>query len=281
MSTFEVVRNALAEDAPWGDITSETFVPPDAVMTATFVSRQDCVFVGAEVIVETFRQVDPSLVVQFLAEDGARLAAGDRIASVAGSARFILLGERVALNIVQRLSATATMTAQYVELVAGTKARIVDTRKTTPGLRQLEKHAVRCGGGFNHRHSLSDAVMVKDNHLAALLTSNTDVAAALREAKAKLGHTTHFEVEIDSLDQLDAVLAAEPDSVLLDNFSLADLRTAVELTNGRAILEASGGVNLKTVAAIAETGVDLISVGALTHSAGSIDIGLDVEPGAA
>jgi len=189
-----------------------------------------------------------------------------------------LLAERVALNLVQRMSAIATATAEYVGLVAGTRARITDTRKTTPGLRVLERYAVRCGGGANHRFGLSDAVLAKDNHLAVLTGGDpAKLTAVLREAKARLGHTTHFEVEVDSMDQIEPVLAAGVDTIMLDNFTLMELADGVELIAGRARVEASGNVNRATVAGIAATGVDVISIGALTHSVAALDLGLDVE----
>jgi nicotinate-nucleotide pyrophosphorylase (carboxylating) len=198
--------------------------------------------------------------------------AGTALARVEGNARAILSAERTALNLMGRLSGIATLTREYVDAVAGTRARIVDTRKTTPGLRALEKYAVRCGGGVNHRFGLDDAILIKDNHIAACGGS---VAEAVRRAKAYAGHLTKVEVEIDGLGQLDAALEHRPDVVMLDNFSLDDMREAVRRVDGRAVLEASGGVNLQTVRAIAETGVDVISVGALTHSVGVLDIGLD------
>jgi nicotinate-nucleotide pyrophosphorylase (carboxylating) len=189
----------------------------------------------------------------------------------------VLTGERVALNFVQRMTGIATHTAQYVAAIAGTKARIVDTRKTTPGLRAFEKYAVRCGGGHNHRYGLSDAVMAKDNHLAILTRGGKDLTTELKRVRAELGHTTHLEVEVDRLDQIAAVLEAGVDTIMLDNFNLDDLRAGVEMIAGRAVVEASGGVNMNTVAAIASTGVDVISVGALTHQIHSLDLGLDVE----
>jgi nicotinate-nucleotide pyrophosphorylase (carboxylating) len=195
---------------------------------------------------------------------------------VSGSARSILTAERVALNFTQRMSGIATLTAQYVKAVEGTGARIADTRKTTPGLRAFERHAVVSGGGSNHRYSLSDAVMAKDNHLAVLQRTGADLATALREALSRLPHTAHVVVEVDRLDQIEAVLAGGAHTVLLDNFSLEDLRAGVALIGDRATVEASGGVNLDTVRGIAETGVDVISVGALTHSARALDLGLDV-----
>jgi nicotinate-nucleotide pyrophosphorylase (carboxylating) len=219
---------------------------------------------------------DPATAVQLLLTDGERFSQGQPIASVSGAARSILTAERVALNFVQRMSGIATLTAQFVAAVAGTRARIVDTRKTTPGLRLLERYAVRCGGGRNHRFSLSDAVLAKDNHLAVLTANGArDLTQALLEVRRALPHTAHLEVEVDRLDQIDALLAAGVDTIMLDNFSLDDMRTAVQQIAGRALVEASGGVSVETVAAIAATGVDIISVGALTHSARALDLGLD------
>ena len=267
-----VVRAALEEDAPWGDITCEVLIPADAVATAELVAREEGVFSGGSVFATAFALTNPAIRVEILAEDGSSFAPGDVLARVTGSARGILTAERVALNLAQRMSGIATLTARYVEAVRGTGARIADTRKTTPGLRALERHAVVSGGGHNHRFSLSDAVMAKDNHLALI---GVDLTSALRQARSRLPHTTHIEVEVDRLDQIPAVLEAGVDTIMLDNFSLADLRAGVELIAGRAIVEASGGVNLDTVAGIAATGVDVISVGALTHSARAIDLGLD------
>ena len=268
-----VVFAALEEDAPWGDVTSELFVPSTAVATAELNAREPGVFSGGAVVVATFAAVDPDISVDVRIADGARFDAGDVLAIVTGPARGVLRGERVALNLVQRMSGIATLTAQFVALTEGTKARIVDTRKTTPGLRALERHAVVCGGGHNHRFSLSDAVLAKDNHLAVL---TVPVTTAIQDARAQLGHTVHLEVEVDRLDQIEPVLAGGVDTIMLDNFSLKDLRTGVAQVAGRALVEASGGVSLETVAAIAATGVDIISVGALTHSVRALDLGLDV-----
>ncbi|MVA75095.1 carboxylating nicotinate-nucleotide diphosphorylase [Auraticoccus sp. F435] len=267
-----VVRAALEEDAPSGDLTSQALVPAEAVAEAELVAREAGVMAGGAVFAAAFTLLDPSVEVEQLVPDGDSFAAGDVLARVGGPALAVLRGERIGLNFVQRMSGIATTTARYVAAVAGTRARVVDTRKTTPGLRALERYAVRAGGGHNHRYSLSDAVMAKDNHLALV----ADITAALRRARASLPHTTHIEVEVDSLDQLDAVLAAEPDTVMLDNFSLADLRTGVERVAGRALVEASGGITLDMVADVAATGVDVISVGALTHSVRALDLGLDV-----
>ncbi len=286
-----VVRMALAEDAPWGDVTSEALIPAEARATAKLVAREAGVLSGEDVFTAAMELVaaaaekqipsgndskkgksNGELVVRFAVHDGERFAAGDVLATVDGPARGLLTAERVGLNFVQRMSGIATLTARYVAAVAGTKARIVDTRKTTPGLRLFERYAVRCGGGFNHRFSLSDAVMAKDNHLALL---GGDVTAALRAMRARLSHTTHVEVEVDRLDQIEAVLAAGVDTIMLDNFSLENLRLGVEQVAGRALVEASGGVSLETVGAIAAAGVDVISVGALTHSVLALDLGLD------
>ena len=271
-----IVTAALDEDAPWGDLTSETLIPASATAAAELVAREPGVLSGVEVFAAAFRLTDPRIVVELLAADGDPFEGGDVLARVQGPARGILTAERVGLNLVQRMSGVATLTARYVAAVAGTGARIVDTRKTTPGLRSLERQAVRDGGGHNHRRSLSDAVMAKDNHLAVLTSGGRDLATALRDARERMPHTAHLEVEVDRLDQLDAVLAGGADTIMLDNFTLDDLRAGVERIGGRAMVEASGGVSLDTVAAIAATGVDVISVGALTHSARALDLGLDV-----
>lgn len=272
-----VLEAAYAEDAPSGDLTSLLLIPAEATATAELRARVPGVFSGGPIVEAGFLFHDPLAGVELLVSEGEAFDAGTVLARVTGRAQAILTAERVVLNLVQRMSAIAALTAQYVALTAGTGARIVDTRKTTPGLRELERYAVRCGGGRNHRFSLSDAVMAKDNHLAVLTGGDagrlTDV---LRAARERLGHTTHVEVEVDRIEQIEPVLAAGVDTIMLDNFSLEDLRTGVELVGGRAIVEASGGVNLSTVAAIASTGVDVISVGALTHSVVNLDLGLDV-----
>ena len=271
-----VVGAALEEDAPWGDLTSATLIPAEATATAELSAREDGVFSGGEVFAAAFRLTDPSIEVTMHVADGARFSTGDTLATVTGPARGILQAERIGLNFTQRMSGIATLTARFVDAVAGTGARIVDTRKTTPGLRAFERHAVRSGGGHNHRFSLSDAVMAKDNHLAVLTAGGLSVTDALLEVRARLSHTTHLEVEVDRLDQIDAVLAAGVDTIMLDNFTLDDLCAGVEQIGGRAIVEASGYVTLGTVGAIAATGVDVISSGALTHSVRALDLGLDV-----
>lgn len=275
-----VVTAALAEDAPWGDVTSEAAIPADATATAQLVSREHGVLAGTRALSLAFTSADAAIVVTLAVRDGDTLEPGTVVAEISGPARGILRGERVALNLAQRLSGVATLTRRYVDAVVGTGVRIADTRKTTPGLRMLEKAAVRAGGAHNHRHSLSDAVMLKDNHLAVLASQGLDLTAAIRLVRSRIPHTMHLEVEVDRLDQVPAVLAAEPDTIMLDNFGLEELREGVALIGGRAIVEASGGVSLDTVRAIAETGVDIISVGALTHSAPSLDLGLDIRVGA-
>lgn len=268
-----IVDLALDEDAPWGDLTSQSLVPRTAHATAELVPRESGVLAGAEVFAVAMTRLDDDVEVTRLADDGITFGSGDVLARVTGPARAVLQAERVALNLVQRMSGVATLTARYVEAVAGHDVRIADTRKTTPGLRALERHAVRCGGGHNHRHSLSDAVMAKDNHLAVI----DDVTEALRSASRLLPHTTHIEVEVDRLDQIEPVLASGVvGTIMLDNFTPEELREGVARVAGRAVVEASGGITLDTIAAVAATGVDVISVGALTHSARALDLGLDV-----
>ncbi len=275
-----VLRMALQEDAPYGDITSQTLIPAGARATAVLNARVPGIFSGGAVFAAAMKLTDPDAVVELLVGDGEAFDAGTALATVTGNARAVLLAERVALNLVQRMSAIATKTAGFVALVAGTQARITDTRKTTPGLRVLERYAVRCGGGANHRFSLSDAVLAKDNHLAVLSGGNPDkLTEVLQHAKAQLGHTTHFEVEVDSMAQIEPVLAAGVDTIMLDNFTPAELTAGVALVAGRARVEASGNVTAATVAEIAATGVDVISIGGLTHSVIALDLGLDIDLG--
>lgn len=274
----EILERALAEDAPAGDITSQLLIPADARATAVLNARVSGVLSGVTVFRDAMRLVDPDTDVELLLADGQAFDAGAPLARVQGRARSVLLAERVALNLVQRMSAIATRTAEFVRLTEGTSARITDTRKTTPGLRILERFAVRCGGGANHRYSLSDAVLAKDNHLAVMTGGDpARLTQLLAAARSRLGHTVHFEVEVDTLDQIEPVLAAGVDTIMLDNFPLEELRAGVALVAGRARIEASGNVNPATVAAIAATGVDVISVGALTHTVAALDLGLDVE----
>jgi nicotinate-nucleotide pyrophosphorylase (carboxylating) len=272
----DAVAAALAEDRAADDATTLATVAPDLRGTARFLAKQDGVLAGMGVVLEVFRQVDPSVTLSVLVPEGGRFSQGDVIAEVSGPVRAVLQGERVALNFLQRLSATATLTRAFVDAVAGTRATILDTRKTTPGLRDLEKYAVRCGGGTNHRRDLAVMAMIKDNHREALAREGLTLAEGAAAIRARTPGIA-VEIEIDALDQLEAALAAKPEWVLLDNMPPATMAEAVRLARGRAKLEASGGVNLQTVRAIAETGVDAISAGALTHSARALDISLDLE----
>ncbi|HEY4078132.1 MAG TPA: carboxylating nicotinate-nucleotide diphosphorylase [Rhizomicrobium sp.] len=266
------VRAALEEDlGRAGDITSQLTISADTQATVRLVARKPGRISGLICAETAFRLVDPSLKFEVSAPDGNEVVAGALLASISGPARAILTGERVALNFLGPLSGTATATAALVKAVEGTKARIVCTRKTIPGLRTLQKYAVRCGGGFNHRFGLDDAAMVKDNHIQAA----GGIAPAIARLRAGLGHMVKIELEVDRLDQLEEALALSVDTILLDNMSPDDMRRAVAMSNGKAILEASGNVTLATVRAIAETGVDYISSGAITHSAPNLDIGLD------
>ena len=267
-----VVRAALAEDlGRAGDITAQACIPADTQLTASFAARRGGVVAGLSCVRLAIAELDPTVKFTPLADDGQVVSAGTSLAQVSGNARAILTAERTALNLLGRLCGIATLTQDFVDAVAGTRVRITDTRKTTPGLRALEKYAVRCGGGTNHRFGLDDAILIKDNHVAAC----GSVGEAVRRAKAFAGHLVKVEVEVDSLVQLQEALAHDPDVIMLDNFTLDDLSEAVKIVGGRVVLEASGGVTLETVRAIAETGVDVISVGALTHSAKVLDIGLD------
>jgi len=272
-----LVRHALEEDAPYGDLTSQTLIPAEAQMRAELRAREEGVLCGEAVFTAAMTLTGKTRV-HFHCCDGNRFAEGDLLATVEGPAQCVLQAERIALNFVQRLSGIATMTSRYVAETAGTRARIVDTRKTTPGLRILERYAVRCGGGHNHRFSLSDAVLVKDNHLQVLSqTGSANLIEALLSLRQRIPHTATVEVEVDRIDQIEPVLAGNVDTILLDNFSVETLQQAVRQIAGRARTEASGGVTLSSIRAIASTGVDLISVGALTHSVRSLDLGLDME----
>jgi nicotinate-nucleotide pyrophosphorylase (carboxylating) len=270
-----LVEAALREDVGWGDLSGQLATTEAAAATGALVARAAGVVAGLDLARLAFQMLDPQASWEAIAHDGEPIAAGQVLAQIHGGARALLAGERVALNFVQRLSGIATLTARYAAAVAGTRARIVDTRKTTPGLRALEKYAVRCGGGHNHRFGLSDSVMLKDNHLALIAASGRSLAQVLAEARRALPHTTTITIEIDSLEQLNAALEAGPDSILLDNMPPEQLALAVRRAEGRCLLEASGGISLEKVRRIAESGVDLISVGALTHSAPALDIGLD------
>jgi nicotinate-nucleotide pyrophosphorylase (carboxylating) len=271
----QAVKAALAEDIGKGDVTSLATLPKSARCVAVMRAREPLVVAGLALAVGAFRELSRSVTIKTPVRDGHRAGVGEVLLEVSGPARAILGAERVALNFVQRLSGVATSTAQYVAAVQGTKARILDTRKTTPGWRLFEKYAVACGGGKNHRLGLHDMILIKDNHLAALRDAQPNaVAAAVARARAKYPELL-VEVEADTLAQAAQAVVAGADIILLDNMTPARLRQAVKLVAGRAQTEASGGVTLKTIGAIARTGVDFISVGAITHSARAVDIGLD------
>ncbi len=271
------VQAALAEDVGAGDVTTLATVPEAARIRAVMRAREPLTLAGITLAETAFRELSTEVQIEPLAHDSQHLRDGEMLLRVSGPARAILTAERVALNFVQRLSGIATLTAQFVDAIKGTAAQILDTRKTTPGLRRLEKYAVTCGGGTNHRFGLFDLVLIKDNHLAALRDASPNaVVATVRQARAKYPQLK-VEVEADTLDQVEHAVEAGADIVLLDNMTLVQLRLAVQKCKGRAKTEASGGVNLASVHAIAETGVDFISVGALTHSARAVDIGLDFE----
>ena len=267
-----IVRHALEEDfGRAGDITSELTIEASARATAKLAARKAGTIAGLIAAETAFRLVDPALKFTYETPDGSTVAAGTTLAVIEGSARAVLSGERVALNFAGHLSGVATATHALVEAIKGTKSRIICTRKTTPGLRVLEKYAVRCGGGFNHRFGLDDAVLIKDNHIVAA----GGIRPAVERVRAGIAHMTKVEVEVDTLEQLEEALALGVDTILLDNMPPDTLRRAVAMNKGRAALEASGNVTLATVRAIAETGVDYISSGAITHSAPNLDLGLD------
>ncbi len=271
LMTETTVKGALAEDAADDDITSIATVLSDRRQRCSIVARRDGVIAGIPLAREAFRQRDPNASVRAAVKDGQKVQAGTPVVFVSGHARGLLSAERVALNFMQRLSGIATLTRRFVDAVEGTGAKILDTRKTTPGWRRLEKYAVRAGGGMNHRWDLGSAVLIKDNHIAAV---DDDIARAVGRAR-EIAPRMRVEVECDNLDQVRAALDARPDVIMLDNMNLKSLREAVRLIDGRAVSEASGGVTLQTVRGIAGTGVDWISVGALTHSAPALDLGLD------
>ena len=270
-----IIEQALREDIHTGDITTLAVVPERVPARARLLAKEPLVVAGLAVAGRVFTTVDAEVRFAPCWAEGARVAAGSLLAEVSGDAASLLQGERVALNLLQRLCGIATLTARYVEAVRGTGARIVDTRKTTPGLRMLEKYAVRVGGGINHRTGLYDGVLIKEKHIA----SAGGIIAAVRRARAYIPHTLKIEVETESLDQVAEALEAGAEIIMLDNMEIGTMRQAVALIDGRALVEASGGVNLETVRAIAETGVDIISVGALTHSARAMDISMLLERG--
>jgi nicotinate-nucleotide pyrophosphorylase (carboxylating) len=270
-----IVSRAIEEDLGQGDVTTDVLIPPSIEARALILVKASGVLAGIEAAEMVFQQVDPSLTFERLVEDGTRVQAGSVIGVVTGKAAGILKAERVALNFLQRLSGIATETAKYVAAVAGTGARILDTRKTTPGLRLLEKYAVRVGGGQNHRQNLGDGVLIKDNHLAALRAGGVGLGEGIRRARANVPRDLKIEVEVDTVEQAQIALDAGADIVLLDNMGTADMRRVVELAQGRSLTEASGGITLDNVRVVAETGVDFISIGALTHSVKALDISIE------
>jgi nicotinate-nucleotide pyrophosphorylase (carboxylating) len=271
------VKAALAEDIGAGDVTTLATVPKAQTFKTVMRAREPLVVAGLEFARVAFQRLSSSVKIEFLVHDGTHVGRGDNLLRISGSARAILTAERVALNFVQHLSGIATLTAQFVAAIKGTRAQILDTRKTTPGWRRFEKYAVVCGGGKNHRHGLADLVLIKDNHLAALRNEKPNAVAAAIGLARRHYPKLKVEVEADSLDQVLQAADAGADIILLDNMTPEQMRLAVKIAKGRAKTEASGGVNLENVAAIAKTGVDFISVGALTHSARAVDIGLDFE----
>lgn len=271
----EAVARALAEDlGRAGDVTSVATIPADTQAHAVLVARQAGVLAGLPLAVATFHRLSPDIRIQAHAHDGVNVAKGVHVLTISGPARAVLAGERTALNFVGRLSGIATLTSDFIRHAGVTKMRVCDTRKTTPGLRALEKYAVRCGGGFNHRFGLDDAILIKDNHIAVA----GSIKAVLQRARAHAGHLVKIEIEVDTLDQLREVLATGlADVVMLDNMDIATLQEAVKITEGRVVLEVSGGVSLSSIAEIAKTGVDYASAGALTHSAPNFDVALDID----
>lgn len=273
----EVVDRAFDEDLVWGDVTTQAVIPPELRGKASIVAEASGVLAGAEVARMVFHRVDPSLQFELLIPEGSKVQPGDVIARVEGRVASILRVERVALNFLQQLSGIASETRLYVEAINGLNTRIMDTRKTTPGLRSLEKYAVRVGGGYNHRLHLGDWLLIKDNHLVALRGQGMSLREVIAEAKQKAPQNLKVEVEVETAEEALEAVDAGADIVMLDNMSLEEMRHAVELVRGRALLEASGGVTLDNVRQIAETGVDFISVGALTHSASVLDFSLELE----
>ncbi|WP_423458241.1 carboxylating nicotinate-nucleotide diphosphorylase [Ottowia sp. VDI28] len=272
--TFQVDRLIdmwLTEDIGYCDLTAQLMIEADETASFQMNARESLMLAGVEVAARVFRRYDPDVQVKVLVRDGERVEKGTRLLEVSGRARSLLTAERTSLNIIQRLSGIATETARYVEAIRGTHARLIDTRKTTPGLRMLEKHAVTCGGGLNHRLGLDNGVMVKDNHIAVC----GGIAKAVERARRQLPVLTKLEIECDRLEQVEEALAAQVDVIMFDNMSVADMATAVKMVNGRIKLEASGGIRLDTIRPIAETGVDYISTSKTHQSAPAVDIGLD------
>ena len=271
-----LIDAAFSEDVLTGDPTTDVLIPPGLTGQAALVTRDAGVLAGVDVATAVFERFDPSLRAESLMADGSSVSPGDHLAQVRGRVASILKAERTAVNFLQHLSGIASETRRYVDAVSGLRAKIVDTRKTTPGLRKLEKYAVTMGGGYNHRQNLADGILIKDNHIEALALQGLGIGEVVRRAQAGASHTIRIEIEVDTIAQLEEVLDAGADLVLLDNMPPEQMKEAVKITDGKAVLEASGGITLETVRAIAETGVDIISVGALTHSAPAMNVGLDM-----
>ena len=274
---YRLIDSAIAEDQTFNDPTTLAVVPPEVRGVGMLRAKADGVLAGVDVALEVFRRVDPNLNVRALLSDGSRLYSGSDIAVVSGPAGPILRAERIALNFLQRMSGIATATDRYVEAVRGLNSRIVDTRKTAPGHRYLDKYAVRMGGGQNHRLNLADGILIKDNHIQANRFREMGLAQVIALALERASHTIKVEVEVETLDQVREAVDAGAHIIMLDNMSVDLMREAMALIDGRAVVEASGGINMDTVRAVAETGVDLISIGALTHSVAALDISLDLE----
>jgi nicotinate-nucleotide pyrophosphorylase (carboxylating) len=273
LTVDRIIKNALEEDLGWGDVTTDSTIPMEAAIEGLFIAKEQGIVCGIEVCKRVFEVMDSSIAFEILIKDGQKAQNGDPIAKISGPARSILKGERVSLNLLQRMSGIATAANKYAEAVQGTTARVVDTRKTMPGLRVLDKYSVLAGGCYNHRFNLSDLVLIKDNHIKAA----GGITLAVKAAKGKLSHALKIEVEVESLEQLKEALEAGADIIMLDNMTLEMMREAVQTAKGKALLEASGNVALegdRSVRAIAQTGVDIISVGALTHSVSAMDISL-------
>ncbi|MBR2634481.1 MAG: carboxylating nicotinate-nucleotide diphosphorylase [Clostridia bacterium] len=266
----DLIARSLKEDIGTGDITTNSTIPADKTITGRFLAKENGILCGMEVAGAVFAFVDPSIELVWMKKDGEAIEKGEVIATVSGNARSILTGERLALNLLQHMSGIATRTHEAVEKVAGSRARIADTRKTTPGLRVLEKYAVKCGGGSNHRFNLADGVLIKDNHIEAA----GSITKAVEMARSNIPHTLKIEVEVETFPQLEEALAAGADIIMLDNMNCADMTKAVEIVAGRALTEASGNMGEKDLAEVARTGVDIISIGALTHSVKALDISL-------
>ena len=272
-----LIDASLSEDQTFSDPTTEALVPADIHGVGMVRAKADGVLAGTDVAMAVFQRVDPDLDARTLLQDGSSLSPGDDIARVEGAAASILRAERIALNFLQRMSGISTATQQYVRAVEGCKTRIVDTRKTVPGLRYLDKHAVRMGGGYNHRLNLADGILIKDNHIQALRSRELGLKEIIKLALSRASHTIKVEVEVETLDEVLEAVEAGAHIIMLDNMNLDTMRQAVDIIAGRAVVEASGGITLDTVRQVAETGVDLISIGGLTHSASALDISLDLE----